>query len=107
MDYYEALEILMQDMKKVKEAIPRPCEDCINRQDALNAITMAEVRYQAVEKIEKLPPVIYKPKEGRWIMHTGYDAYEFGIEYSCSECNDWNDKKSRYCPNCGAKMQGV
>ena len=34
-----------------------PCKDAISRQAALNAVTMAEVRWQAVDNISKLPSV--------------------------------------------------
>ena len=44
-----------------------------------------------------------RPK-GKWIKHRGYNADGFAVEYSCSGCNEWNDEKSRYCPNCGSKM---
>ena len=38
--------------------LPKGSEDCISRQDALNAITMAQVRWQAVEHIKKLPSTV-------------------------------------------------
>ena len=38
-----------------------------------------------------------KQSEGEWI----------GIwDYECSVCNEYNDIKTKYCPNCGAKMKG-
>ena len=44
-----------------------------------------------------------KPKMGKWKTYPGV----FSTDYSCSECNRWTSGKSRYCPNCGVKMQGV
>ena len=35
-------------------------------------------------------------REGQW--------YDIGISCRCSECGCKNNKQSRYCPNCGAKM---
>lgn len=55
-----------------------------------------------MEEIKAFAP---QPKMGKWIMHRGYNADGFGIEYSCSECKEWEDEKSKYCPNCGAKME--
>lgn len=41
--------------------------DAISRQEALNAITMAEVRWQAVDNVNKLPSVTPQQRTGRWI----------------------------------------
>ena len=52
--------------------------------------------------IEDLPSAQPEPKTGRWIkMSDSYGAY-----HCCSRCGregvcDW-----KYCPNCGAKMEG-
>lgn len=51
-------------------------------------------------------------KHGRWI-----DIYEWaemhdmipsgiGLYYWCSECKKEQEKKSDFCPNCGADMRG-
>lgn len=41
-------------------------------------------------------------KTGHWIdMSEGFSPYE------CSECGAVEFKKSNYCPNCGAKMEGA
>lgn len=40
-----------------------------------------------------------KPKTGHWIGFKCYDSY------SCSECDEFVGKKSKYCPNCGARME--
>lgn len=46
-------------------------------------------------------PVVY----GRWVTHyrSGTPAAE-GYVSTC--CDMWNNRKSDYCPNCGAKMDG-
>jgi len=108
--------------EKMREAIETlkqgSCKDCISRQDALNAITMAEVRWQAVKCIEELPSVLPqkesvtefadgcrecgKMKTGHWVdlddSFAGFSACE------CSECKNPEFIKSKYCPNCGIKM---
>ena len=43
-----------------KSENPNTCGDAISRQEALNAITMAEVRWQAVDNVNKLPSVTPK-----------------------------------------------
>ena len=46
-------------------------------------------------------PVVY----GRWVTHyrSGTPVVE-GYVSTC--CDMWNKRKSNYCPNCGAKMDG-
>lgn len=56
-----------------------------------------------INDIKNGKPYEERPK-GEWITHRGYNADGFGVEYSCSECNEWTDERSRYCPNCGAEM---
>jgi hypothetical protein len=43
---------------------------------------------------------------GRWVTHyrSGTPVSE-GYVSTC--CDMWNKRKSPYCPNCGAKMDGV
>ena len=52
-------------------------------------------------------PVVH----GQWIEHPQYDV--FGdctwIDYECSKCNArgrYNTEDYKYCPSCGAKMDG-
>jgi len=91
----------------IKSLEKEPCEDAISRQTVLDMMQMKMGDKELYMAVYDLPPVTPKPKMGHWIVHRGYNADGFGIEYSCSKCNDWNDEKSKYCPNCGAKMQEV
>ena len=43
------------------------------------------------------------PKEGEWIR---IDEYIYDEPWECSNCETTNSCRSRYCPNCGAKMDG-
>ena len=40
-------------------------------------------------------------KRGEWEYIGGY-----GYQYRCSKCVMCAEHKTRYCPNCGAKMDG-
>ena len=46
-------------------------------------------------------PVVH----GRWVTHyRGGTPVAEGYVSTC--CDMWNNRKSDYCPNCGAKMDG-
>lgn len=45
-------------------------------------------------------------KKGKWIncgiIYAGTAGYTI---FRCSECNEPNYRRSRFCPNCGAEME--
>ena len=103
------------DSEKIREAKrmaikalkQEPCEDVISREYLLDNCVVDKVTmpYVPVSKIENAPPVTSKSKTGYWIVHPHergvnweYDAYE------CSECHEWSDDDSNYCPECGCRM---
>lgn len=59
--------------------------------------------------VEGIPAADVAPvQHGRWALNKKYGDYE------CSECGqgdvkamDFTNLKMRYCPNCGAKMDGA
>ena len=57
------------------------------------------------EKIEYLGYVpaadVVPVRHGRWIPYNVKDCL-----YVCSECHSLPKDRTRYCPNCGAKMDG-
>ena len=60
--------------------------------------------------IKKMPKGIIADvapvRHGRWVEK---EKYTFGIMYDCSLCEDRildNGHHWKYCPNCGAKMDG-
>lgn len=84
-----------------------PCDDCISRQAAID--TYKNLRLP-IYPLEELPPVKPEQKMGHWIKID--DCSNSG--YYCSKCHKkvvkdgWSDtvKIIKYCPNCGAKMEG-
>lgn len=59
--------------------------------------------------VEGIPAADVAPvRRGRWALNKKYGDYE------CSECGqgdvkatDFTNLKMRYCPNCGARMDGA
>lgn len=94
-EVYEALDIAIVELEQ------ELCEDCISRKQALAEIDRTVLCYthQARQIIENLPSIQPKPKTGHWIED------ENEMEVRCSECAEENDNCSKYCPNCGAKME--
>ena len=68
--------------------------------DFFNAVRRRIRRCSTVDAVEV--------KHGRWIMGESIpEEHGGGHIYSCSECGDWyHDFVPKYCPNCGAKMDG-
>ena len=52
----------------------------------------------------RLSGYVASVRHGRWIWHNKWEPFEF--KYECSICHDGSDLESKYCPNCGAKMNG-
>lgn len=58
-----------------------------------------------------IPVNAVEQKQGHWIAHDDYDGE---VYYTCSRCEEpwviiegapW-ENKMKYCPHCGAKMEG-
>lgn len=78
----------------------------IKREDALNIVKRTSGDYVAAWKcIDNLPSIDIAPAvHGKWIKQKCQGDY--GL---CSECNcriPWIPKNYKYCPNCGARMDG-
>ena len=59
--------------------------------------------------IEKAPTVDAVPvRHGEWTRHVlGSTGYGTTVMHQCSECECMAISRFRYCPNCGAKMDGA
>lgn len=112
MEYLEQHSVSVQDACNMAiQALSQEPIDAISREaviewlKAKDIIKLSSQEETARKELKALPPVTPQQKYGKWITHRGYNADGFGIEYSCSKCNEWVEEKSRYCPNCGAKME--
>ena len=58
-----------------------------------------------IEDVDAIPAADVAPvRHGRWVWRNKWEPFEF--KYECSICHDGSDLESKYCPNCGAKMDG-
>lgn len=60
----------------------------------------------AMEILANFPTVEAVPvRHGKWLSREEGCLYPFWERYTCSECGKHADD-TKYCPNCGAKMDG-
>lgn len=79
-------------------------KEYIEREAALNCLKIARGYCPcAYKEISNLPTADVAPVRHGRLVSTGYDELycEFG---DCTICGADNPISSRYCPNCGAKM---
>ena len=84
--------------------------DYIKREEAMEIVKRTSGDYaSAFAELRKLPAADVAPvRHGRWALNKKYGDYE------CSECGqgdvkamDFTNLKMRYCPHCGARMDGA
>lgn len=94
------------------ETEQEPCEDCISRDMALEKMAdyVSSGHADSMEDFEEyskiiceLPSVNPAPKMGHW----SHDGSHWENRWICLECGyKLFDEQTRFCPNCGAKMEG-
>lgn len=88
-------------------------DDLISRQAAIEALEKFEkqcwedmcfrpLMSDARMIIKVLPSVDPKQRTGRWELAIGYDPKR---KFMCDQCARMAYEQSKYCPNCGAKME--
>lgn len=79
--------------------------DLISRQAVIDACEQSINILEAVDRIMDLPSVNPQPKTGHWIAEENEEMETIG--YYCSECDlpMETENQTRFCPNCGAKME--
>ena len=83
-----------------------PCEDTISRADAIDQMEQSYNILDATNRIKALPSVTPSRRKGHWI-ETEYHRYRCPIcrEKGMSDWDNIHDKKTDFCPNCGAVMR--
>ena len=118
-------DLMMPSKKPILEAYKaaikaleqEPCEDAISREDALMALTgewpesIEELIHRFNRRIKTLPSVIPSRPTGHWIgiddePHEDYECDGCGYVCSTFTANIKPYEEYKYCPNCGAKMEG-
>lgn len=130
---YELKEVFLYPRDKFVEAIQtaltilkaQPCEDAISRIAALDALRTNWANWAeyddgylamklTMDDLKKMPAVP-KARTGEWIDAEDYFESSWA---TCSECKERARQKTendgwgfsisflKYCPNCGAKMEG-
>lgn len=74
-----------------RELVLRPmCDKCSNA--------------DSIRHIKELTPADVKPiVRGEWKR---IDEYVYGEKWQCTHCEETNQWRARFCPNCGADMRG-
>lgn len=102
----------LKDYKRLLEQ--EPCEEAISRQAVVGYLCThcpddAECFKDCddIKNIKAFPPVTPQPKIGHW-EYVQYDSNPKIGNYHCSVCRHIiiPFKNQKYCPNCGAKMEG-
>lgn len=86
-DYIQTLNKIMDWLEQ------EPCDDAINREDALMCLTgeikdtdtIETIIARSVRRIRKLPPVNPQPKTGHWMIDED-STDRFFATYECSSC---------------------
>lgn len=97
--------------KEQKRYIDRPMRLIDAREVMIavfNAIEMDEDEYNAikaeVDEIPTIDPESMRPT-ARW-KHGGIDGNSYTVNWICRKCGKVADFDYKYCPNCGARMEG-
>lgn len=112
-----AIEALTEKEPSAKD-INVPINDCINRQAAIDAITkVARKKFNlsdeygqylaglsdAEMEIRRLPSA---ERRGKWKVRAETFGRRTLYYYTCPLCGSTKHQRTKYCPDCGAKMIG-
>lgn len=91
----------------VYTAFANACTDVLERASELDYVAGFSYEH-VIEILDDIPAADVAPVvHGEWLLrHEGYGHY-----WECSSCHKnpciYVTKDTRYCPNCGAKMDGA
>lgn len=97
-------------LKESRSENPNTCGDAISRQAVMDYFRkwqpyMATRLWDFEQELSELPSVSPQQRTGRWIAVENDEMKIAG--YYCSECDlpMETENQTRFCPNCGAKME--
>ena len=104
-EYHTALDIAIKALEQ------EPCDDAINREDALMCLTgeikdtdtIETIIARFIKRLKSLPPVNPQPKMGEWIDDKCSICGK-GIEDLIDSREWYRNEEPNFCPFCGAKM---
>ena len=80
-------------------------EEAIKRLEKIRAIYLGMDNKSDVKALNMAIKALSAENTAEWI---DYSEDDLRISYyRCSKCGYWMDDKTKYCQNCGAKMEGV
>lgn len=93
----------------IKALEQEPCGDTISRKMTIDTLHDNAPDQEGVDDliaiIKEIPSVKpQEPKTGHWIRQDNTKKPLYGW-YFCSECNSVIGDKTKFCSNCGAKME--
>lgn len=89
------------DAEKLKCSIDSETDSIFDRD-----MTIEELYYNLCELVDDEPTAdVQEVKHGYWQnKYRSGTTIKEGVVSSC--CDMWNNRKSQFCPNCGARMGG-
>ena len=96
----------MNEIAKALEALDRIFNYC--EEIDLHIPKEEQTGYDMLVDIEIIREALVNQKTGHWIVYAELTReWEGTKKYACDKCGEKVGVfKSKYCPNCGAKMEG-
>ena len=69
-----------------------------------NAETIRDYINGVSKKLRELPSAV---RRGRWEFNIDDKGWSWDKPYMCDQCGEWAEKEFKFCPSCGAKMEGA
>lgn len=118
------IDAIIDMIENLPPVTPKPteCEDAVSRETVLDYIRDNYRRWfinddafmQCVNGIKNIVPVTPKQRTGKWEKAITLGRYRCSVckgEHNDPETGKWNEIFDKcaynFCPNCGAKMEGV
>ena len=107
-----ATEKRLIDANAYLDVIKADHDDIMQSQNVDNQMKWCEAVMfgRAVNALVKMPTVdAVEVVHGHWVSEYEYDfmsCEDVRTGFSCNRCGSYYKKRSNYCPNCGAKMDG-